>query len=124
MPALTIAEHPSHPSGSHLLPRAGMSLFLPWRPTQHPPSEDGAYGRAYGALMQQLPQGGQDFARLGCKQGAHVCDVATSHALDIPARPTGGVGGSVCSTPLLLGFTLVLLMGGWGRIFLPHWHLE
>lgn len=45
-----------------------------------------------------------------------MCDVATSPALDIPARP-GGVGGSVCSTPLLLGFTLVLLIRRLGKDF-------
>lgn len=38
-----------------------MSLFVPMEPTQHPRSVDGAYGRAYGALKQQLAQGGAGF---------------------------------------------------------------
>lgn len=99
MPSLTILATPLQTLPA---PTLEMFLFLPWGLSQHP---SGGWSIWSGIWGVKAAAG----AGFGCKQGPHTCEVDTAQSSGHPC-PSRGVGGSVCSPSLLLGFALVLLM--------------
>lgn len=99
LPTPLVQEGLSKP---YLLPRAGISLFLPWRPPQ-------CGWSIWPGIWGLNAAAGTGQSRISC--GSHTAWAANKGPTPHPRLWTslpgqGGVVGSVCSPSLLLGFTL------------------